>query len=335
MKKKQLSLISFLLIVVLLITACCNDQTPATSSETSTPAASASPEAAEPTEVAGSTGPSVTPAVLTPPVDVTPTPDADGTPKVTPDASVPTGTGAAVPTEGGTLQPASPAVSEAGKATPAPSENKTPTKGGKPTAAPEPTKGSGKPTNTPKPTKAPAKDTPTPTMSLKEQAMHQGTGVVWTELCPEMLTLVNKARRELSLREKMWGDKELEEIALARVVDTIQELEDGCVHSGAKNYYHKGLECPILEIFAWGAWDCEMAFEVWRDSPNHWASIINDGTEDEVAACDIIDEDGREIKKGDIIPGVDAYMVCAHAIYEGDDYWVIVSVGKRRPWPND
>ncbi len=175
MKHRSLSLMSLLLIAILLFTACCNDQTPATSPETSTPAASASPEAAEPTEVAGSTGPSVTPAVLTPPVDVTPTPDADGTPKVTPDASVPTGTGAAVPTEGGTLQPASPAVSEAGKATPAPSENKTPTKGGKPTAAPEPTKGSGKPTNTPKPTKAPAKETPTPSPTPTPEP------IVWDE----------------------------------------------------------------------------------------------------------------------------------------------------------
>lgn len=164
MKKKQFSLISFLLISVLLITACGNDQTPATSPETGTPAASASPEAAEPTDAVGNTLPSVTPAVLTPPVDVTPTPGADGTP----DASAPTGTGTAAPTEGGTLQPASPAVSEAGKATPAPSENKTPTKGGsKPTAAPEPTKGSSKPTNTPKPTKAPAKDTPTPIPTKK------------------------------------------------------------------------------------------------------------------------------------------------------------------------
>lgn len=168
MKKKQFSLISFLLLSVLLITACGNDQTPATLPETGTPAASVSPEAAEPTEAVGNTLPSVTPAVLTLPVDATPTPGADGTPDVTPDASVPTGTGTSAPTEGGTLQPASPAVSEAGKATPAPSGNKTPTKGGsKPTAAPEPTKGSGKPTNTPKPTKAPAKDTPTPIPTKK------------------------------------------------------------------------------------------------------------------------------------------------------------------------
>ncbi len=165
--------------------------------------------------------------------------------------------------------------------------------------------------------------------------MHQGTGVVWTELCPEMLTLVNDVRADLGLRPQIWGDKELEEIALARVVDTIQELEDGKVHAGISKYHHKGFDVPVGEIFVWGAWDCEMALEVWRDSPNHWRSIVSDGSEDEVSLFDMTWPDGHEVKEGDIIPGKDIYMVCAHAIYEGDDYWVIVGVGVQRPWPND
>lgn len=389
MKHRNLSLVSLLLVAILLFTACGNDQTPATSPEASTPAASASPEAAEPTDEAGNTLPSVTPAVLTPPVDATPTPDADGTPDVTPDAPLPTGTGTAAPTEGGTLQPASPAVSEAEKATPAPSENKTPTKGGsKPTSTPKPSNGKkllyaisdvgvqdapnyytsgslGKLTHgkqyevleTIKGTTMTwyrisfngkngyvetkylaaqyCSPTPTHAYTQKELAQMVGTGVVYTEVCPEMLTLVNEVRGELGLRLDMWGDKELEEIALARVVDTIQELEDGCVHSGAKNYWHEGLDSNIGEIFAWGAQSCKTAFEVWRDSPGHWASIVSDCTEDEIAECDYISWDGRKVKAGDVVPGEDSYMVCAHAIFEGEDYWVIVYAGKQRPWPND
>ena len=180
--------------------------------------------------------------------------------------------------------------------------------------------------------------TPTPTHAYtqEELARMQGTGVIYTEVCPEMLTLVNDVRSELGLRLDMWGDKELEEIALARVVDTIEELENGCVHSGAKNYWHTGLDSNIGEIFAWGAlFNCKEALNTWKNSPGHWKSIVSTGSEDEIADGDYIDEDGREVKAGDIVPGFDYYMVCAHAIYQGDDYWVIVWAGKQRPWPND
>lgn len=180
--------------------------------------------------------------------------------------------------------------------------------------------------------------TPTATHAYtqKELAGMQGTGVVYTELCPEMLTLVNDVRADLGLRPQIWGDKELEEIALARVADTIEELENDCVHSGTKNYYHKGYGSTIGEIFAWGGLSsAEWALAEWKSSPGHWRSIVSTGSEDEVAACDMTWMDGHEVKKGDIIPGQDIYMVCAHAIYEGADYWVIVGLGVQRPWPND
>lgn len=170
MKHRRLSFVSLLLAAILLLAACGNDQTPATSPEigtpsAGTPAASASPEATEPMDAVGNMVTSVTPAVLTPPVDVTPTPGADGTPDVTPDASVPTGTGTADPTEGSTLQPTSPVPTSAGN--PTPTGNKTPTSTPKPiqvspTSTPPPTKGAVKDTPTPKPSKAPAKNTPTP-----------------------------------------------------------------------------------------------------------------------------------------------------------------------------
>ena len=177
--------------------------------------------------------------------------------------------------------------------------------------------------------------TPTHAPTQKDLAHMIGTGVVWTEVCPEMLTLTNEVRSELGLRPQMWGDKELEEIALARVVDTIEELENDCVHAGSKNYYHKGLESRIGEIFCWGADTCQIAFEAWRSSPGHWASIVSDDSEDEIALYDMTWPDGHEVRVGDIIPGRDSYMVCAHAIFEGHDYWVIVYAGVQRPWPND
>lgn len=91
----------------------------------------------------------------------------------------------------------------------------------------------------------------------------------------------------------------------------------------------------MSEYFAWGDHTYVGAFNTWKNSPGHWRSIVSDQSEDEIAECDIVFGDGREIKKGDIIPGRDIYMVCAHAIYQGDHYWVIVYASKQRPWPDD
>ncbi len=397
MKHRNLSLVNLLLVAILLFSACGNDQTSTTSPGASTPAASTSPEAVEPTEAAGNTVPSVTPAVLTPQPTPQPTPDADGTPTVTPNALVPTETGMAAPTESGTLQPASSAVSEAGEATLAPSENKTPTKGvNKPTSTP--TKGEKKPTSTPKPNSgkkllyavsdAKVQDAPNyytskclgnlthgkqyevleaikgKTMTWYRISFNGKKGYVETKylaaqqcsptptpkygptfsydkptvnLCPEMLDMINGARSELGLRPYEWGDNELEEIARNRAVDLIEEYAAGKVHAGTVNYWHQGLNSNIGEIAAVGflAYMPITAFETWKASPGHWASIIDDASEDRISECDLIWYDGHKVKAGDLIPGEDTYTVCAYAEYEGMYYWTCVFIGKQRPWPTN
>lgn len=183
-----------------------------------------------------------------------------------------------------------------------------------------------KPTSTPRPTTTPVPTaTPTP---LPEYVV---------EVVPEMLDLVNEARDEYGYRHYEWGDAELEEIALKRVFEFRDEFNDSTkeVHDGTVNHYHSGYNSGISEIAAYGDRYYEWAFDTWKGSPGHWASIISDNTEDEIVlpGATVI-WDGKKYYEGDVLPGQDIYMVCAHLKHwEGSyyaHYWVIVFAGVQR-----